>query len=311
MSGILIGAFASITRLLLGIASRFNVKGASTEYEKIFGAKGPMQGMGISAALSNAMTTIPQAFNEMTPEMQLQYGPMFNKAIAASKSPEIAAYDQNAIDTTYHSNILNEAGVAYRENWDREVNKVATEAYNKEFAISHDEGKAQSTQNAAINEYKRSHPQEMPQVSTPTKHSGGNFNGVAKVLSNEYFTPTTHHNGGVLGDGNGSFTFDTKSLKTGEMMAFTPNNTQYKVETPDQYSKSRGAFNFDTKSLNSRANNDFASSTYQRSQESTSQYNKSNSANGPIYNMSISISGVASKSDIVHTFTRALNEAVG
>ena len=112
--------------------------------------------------------------------------------------------------------------------------------------------------------------------STPLtdKHSGGAFGGVAKVLSNEYFTPASHHSGGVMGDGNGSFTFDTKSLKTGEMMAFTPQNTQYKVETPAQYSKSNGQ-------------------------------------NGPIYNMNFSISGVASISDIVNTFTSALNKAIG
>lgn len=104
------------------------------------------------------------------------------------------------------------------------------------------------------------------------KHDGGTFSGAAKVLTNEFFTPAYHSGGVYPGSSGKTFTFDTSTLNSNE--AFMVANKPMNVQTPSQFSKSNGS-------------------------------------NGPIYNMSFTITGVASKSDIVQTFTKAINEAIG
>ena len=110
-------------------------------------------------------------------------------------------------------------------------------------------------------------------VSSGAKaHSGGTFTGVSKVLTNEFFTPLSHHSGGITGKSGNAFTLDPSALSNDEAFMVSPRPMQ--VQTPTQFGKSQGA-------------------------------------NGPTYNMNFSITGVATKSDIIQTFTKAVNEAMG
>lgn len=112
----------------------------------------------------------------------------------------------------------------------------------------------------------------VPVTSGVTRHSGGPFMGTAKVLDDEIFSFKSFHSGGTYGG--------VDDLKNNE--AYMISKSPMQVHTRGQYS-------------------DMNKESYSTQKQSTS--------NGNVYH--ITIQGVASKSDIINTMQKAMNEVMG